>query len=92
MQSEIRFVRYNHNNDNSPKQVTLTLQEFFVYLSRHEETDCNPCPGGKKCRRKDGLAWAPGYIPPGKLRRGHNVEFFDIVGFDVDHIPEAEGG
>ena len=84
MPSEVRFVRYDSKADNHPKQTVLSLEEFFLYLGEHAETDCAPC---KKhdCSQKDGLAWGAGWIPQGKTRKSGHVESFDVVGFDFDH-------
>lgn len=88
--TEVRFVCYDNSIDIHPKGIVLPPEDFYTYLGEHEETDCVPCSGEKKCRKKDGPAWAPGWISPGKQRRGAHVESFDVVAFDVDHLNEAD--
>ncbi len=62
----IRIDTYASATGVSPAPQILALDELYALLE-HEETDCqlpDGSPGcrGKKCPRKDGLAWSLGFI------------------------------
>ncbi len=91
---QFRIVTYNSADDKYPNPQSLLLAELYTLLE-HEETDCvlaDGTPGcrGKKCPKKDGLAWSPGFIPSGKTRLKENVESLDLAVFDIDHITEPQ--
>lgn len=81
---EIEIVTYAHAADNEPNHLTLTEEDFVTLLTEHDDTDCTyPCA---KCEFKNGLAWSPGVIQPGRRRGGANVAYLDVLAYDFDHL------
>ena len=66
-----------------------SVKELF---SEHELTDCAPCPGGKKCKKKFSTAFSPAVPRPGTTRADDSVDWVSLLVFDFDHISLEELG
>lgn len=58
-------------------------------FAEHEVTDCVPCPGGQKCRKKFSTAFSPIKLRV-PYREDGNVESVSFLVYDEDHITRAE--
>lgn len=81
-----------YENHKNPVATILTLSwaEFVDALAEHERTDCAPCPGGKKCKKKFGTAFSPAPPREGETRSDKNTDWVYALVFDFDHITRAE--
>lgn len=62
----------------------------FDLFSEHEFTDCAPCPGGKKCKKKFSTAFSPAVPREGTTRADENVDWVSLLVFDFDHVTRVE--
>lgn len=89
----IKYVTYQNELDPEPTHIESAWGEFVPELMQHDRTDCDPCPGGKKCRAKFGMAFSPGIPREGTTRSDANTGGVAALVLDVDHATqkEAEG-
>lgn len=89
----IDYVTYANELDPDPQYVETTWGELVSELTQHDLTDCDPCPGGKKCRAKFGMALSPGIPREGTTRSDASTGKVGFLMLDFDHLTqkEAEG-
>lgn len=76
----------NHTNPKPLSVDQLPWAEVIDLFSEHEFTECNPCPGGKKCQKKFSFAFSPGVPRAGTSRLDKNVDWVSLLVFDFDHL------
>lgn len=87
---DVTLAFYEDHKSPAPRITTLPWLEFIGYLSDHERTDCVPCPGGKECQKKRGLAFSPAPPRYGETRGDVAVDFVSCLIYDFDHVTEVE--
>lgn len=82
-----------YENHESPRPIELEpypWEDVVALLSGHEFTECNPCPGGQKCKAKFTLAFSPGAPRAGTKRRNEHVDSVSLLIYDFDHLWRSE--
>ena len=85
--SQIRISIFDRIDSPEAAAVTLTRNEFAEFFTEHEEVcDASTCPG-RDCPSKLGTdLWGP-YVLSGSRRSNDNVRTYDVLAFDLDHLP-----
>jgi hypothetical protein len=86
----IEYVTYQNELDPEPTRFTEKWEDLAAALMDHERTTCDPCPGGKKCKAKFGMAISPGVPREGTERADENIEFVSFLMLDFDHLTQKE--
>jgi len=68
----------------------MPWDEVVELFSEHDFTDCAPCPGGQRCKKKFSMAFSPGIPREGLTRLDKNIGFVSLLVFDIDHVTRAE--